>query len=226
MLSEPVDLLGLGSAQRWVLLANASDDSHMRNKLVYDFAQSFGLRYSPEAEWLDLYINGEYVGLYLLCERNEVHDQRVAVGQEDSFLVSMELESRMSKQNIPYVTTESLQSFRIHYPTQDTDTAALRIQQTLQTVENAILSLGSPNDSTAAELENLIDLDSWARKYLIEEVFGNMDASYISQYYYLDDRCRSLNCLQDRCGIMTCLWATVCSGSYPVRRSFWLIVLR
>lgn len=186
MLSEPVDLLGLGSAQRWVLLANASDDSHMRNKIVYDFAQSFGLRYSPEAEWLDLYINGEYVGLYLLCERNEVHDQRVAVGREDSFLVSMEQESRMSKQNIPYVTTESLQSFRIHYPTQDTDTAALRIQQTLQTVENAILSLSSSNDSTAAELEHLIDLDSWARKYLIEEVFGNMDASYISQYYYLD----------------------------------------
>lgn len=67
-LAGEADLLGMGAARRWVLLANFADHSHLRNKLVYDYAAEVGMPYSPESCWVDLYLNGEYAGLYQLSE--------------------------------------------------------------------------------------------------------------------------------------------------------------
>ena len=179
-LSVQADLLGLGAAQEWVLLANAEDPSHMRNKLVCDFADKFGLRYTSDSRWVDLYLNGEYAGLYLLCERNEVHPQRVSVEQGDGFLVSLEPQDRTEQQGNPFVSTEAGQTLRIHHSGQDAE----QLQQTWQSVEHALLAEDGIDPVTGKYWTELIDLDSWARKYLVEEVFGNFDGCYISQYFY------------------------------------------
>ena len=179
---QETDLLGMGQARKWVLFANAADHSNMRNKIVGDFAEATGLAYSADSRWVDVYLNGEYAGLYLLSERNEVHSQRVDVAWEGSFLVSQEMESRLREQKYPYISTASGQALRIHYS--DWDTAEL---ETLwQSAENAILAGNGVDPVTGKHWQELIDLDSWAMKYLIEEGFGNVDAGYISQFYYLD----------------------------------------
>ena len=180
------DLLGLGSAQRWVLLANADDPSNMRNKIVYDFAHKVGLSYSPASRWVDLYLNGEYYGLYQLCERNEVHTERVDLSQKDSFLVSLELKQRLDDQNYPHIVTNSNQALRIHYPLNPTNEQLNFLTKKWQSVENALISPENFDKLSAKSLSELIDIDSWAKKYLIEEVFGNIDANFISQYFYCD----------------------------------------
>ncbi len=143
-------------------------------------------RIQPDSRWVDLYLNGEYAGLYQLSERNEVHSERVDIGQENSFLVSLELESRLEAQNYPYVLTRENQALRVHYPENPTKTELTRIESCLQSVENAILSEDGIDPETGKHWTELIDLDSWVRKYLIEEVFGNGNAGAISQYFYLD----------------------------------------
>lgn len=185
-LEESASLLGMGAAQKWILLANASDSSYIRNKIVYSFAQDFGMAYTADSRWVDLYLNGEYAGLYQLSERNEVHSERVDIGQEDSFLVSLEMESRLEAQNYPYVLTRENQALRVHYPENPTKTELTRIESCLQSVENAILSEDGIDPETGKHWTELIDLDSWVKKYLIEEVFGNGDAGALSQYFYLD----------------------------------------
>lgn len=180
------DLLGMGAAQKWILLANASDPSHIRNKLVYDLADAVGLAYSPETEWVDLYLNGEYAGLYLLCERNEVHARRVNIQQQDSFLVSMDVDSRLIKNNYPYVTTQANQTLRVHYPVDPGKVQLEQITSRLQSVERALLAEDGVDPVTGRSWQELIHVDSWAKKYLIEELSGNLDAGFISQYYYWD----------------------------------------
>ena len=180
-LTQEADLLGMGAAQKWILLANADDASHLRNKIVYDFADTVGLSYSPDSDWVDLYLNGEYAGLYLLCERNEIHPERVAVAQ-DSFLVSMERYDRLDAQNYPYVATENNQYLRLHSAADGEETA--QIGQTLQSVENALLAEDGIDSVTGKHWEELIDTDSWVKKYLVEEVFASGDACYISQFFY------------------------------------------
>ncbi len=176
------DLLGMGAAKKWILLANALDKTHMRNKIVYDFAQEMGLDNSPDCQWVDLYLNGEYAGLYLLCERNEIHPQRVEIAEENSFLVSKEWEWRMESQGDTFVTTDSGAALRLR----DTSMEETAVLDILQSAENAILSPEGIDPVTRKHWRELIDTESWVKKYLVEEVFGNTDGGTLSQYFYYD----------------------------------------
>lgn len=185
-LPTEVDLLGMGAAHRWILLANAGDASHLRNKIVYDFAGNVGLDNSPDSQWVDLYLNGEYVGLYLLCERNEVHPERVDLADPDSILVSRQTEYRLIGQNYPYVSTASNQALRIHNPQNPSAEVISKIKQIFQSAENALVDENGVDYSSGKTWDELIDLDSWVKVFLIDEVFGNVDACYSSLYFYVD----------------------------------------
>ena len=180
-LGQEGDLLGLGAARRWVLIANYSDPSHLRNKLVCDFADQVGLPCSPGTAWVELYINGEYTGLYLLSERNEIHPQRVAVA-ENSVLVSMEIGRRLEEQNYPHVILNSDTALRIHSAHKPTEEFAEIWQQ----LDRALGSKTGIDPETGAAAAELIDVDSWVKKYLVEEIFGNLDGGTVSQYFYID----------------------------------------
>lgn len=184
--ASDIDLLGMGLAKEWILLANATDKSNVRNKAVYDFASEFGLKYSPDSEWVDLYLNGAYAGLYLLCERNEIYENRVEISGDNVSLVSLELESRLQNRKLAYIETTSGQSLRIHSPSNVNADSLIYISNSWQSVENAILSENGVDSVTGKHWQELIDVESWARKYLIEEVFGNIDAGFLSQYFYMD----------------------------------------
>lgn len=186
VLNDEADLLGLGEAQKWVLFANAADASHMRNKAVYTFAEQIGLEFSPDCEWVDLYLNGEYAGLYLLCERNEVHPERVNLLDVENCLVSMQIEGRLIKQNYPYVVTKAKQALRIHNPNNPSVDTIGDIVQIFQSVENALLDEHGLDHTTGKSWEDLIDLDSWVKIFLIDEIFGNVDACYSSLYFYVN----------------------------------------
>ena len=181
-LAEETDLLGMGQASKWVLLANTYDSSNLRNKIVYDFAGDFGLEYSPDSRWVELYLNGEYRGLYLLCEKNEVHEQRVNIQPETGFLVSKEQEFNLQEKKDPYVKLDSGYAMRVRHSAFDYDT----LTEILQSAENAILAPDGMDPVTGKHFTELIDLDSWVRKYLVEEIFGNSDAGFGSQYYYYE----------------------------------------
>lgn len=186
-LGGAADLLGMGQAERWVLLSNSMDASLIRNKLVYDFAEEIGLDYSPETRWVELYLNGEYAGQYLLTERNEVHPNRVNLGQS-RFLVSLEVEERLRNQERPLYITQAHQVLRIH----DNTLADGEMEAVLQQMENAILAEDGIDPVSGKSWEDCIDLDSWAKKYLIEEVFANFDGGTLSQFFYYDTSLRKI----------------------------------
>ena len=181
-LAAEADLLGMGRAGNWVLLANASEHSHVKNKAVLELAQKAGLTYTPQCRWVDLYLNGSYAGLYLLSERNEIHPNRVDIPADQGTLVSMELESRLTDRSRHYIKTEAGQALRVHQSALD-DSALLKLWQS---AENAILAEDGIDPVTGKNWQELIDLDSWARKYLLEEIFANVDACSISQFFYTD----------------------------------------
>lgn len=181
-LGDAVDLLGLGAAQKWILQSNPFDASNLRNKAVFDFADSVGLSYSPDSTWVDLYLNGEYAGLYLLSERNEIHPERVDIAQTGSTLVSIDMEQRMAQQGYPYIPVDGDTALRLHSGEKVTD----EMTAFWKSVDNAIQAEDGIDPITGKHYLEFIDLDSWVRKYLIEEVFGNVEASAVSHYFYID----------------------------------------
>lgn len=73
------DLFDMGASKKWCLLANYLDNTMIKDKIGYDFADEVGLTFSPESILTDLYINGEYIGNYTLCERIEISESRIDI---------------------------------------------------------------------------------------------------------------------------------------------------
>lgn len=177
-LMDQADLLGMGAAKDWILLADALDSSALRNKIVLDFAAKAALPYTPECRWTELYLNGDYAGLYLLCERIEVNSQRVDLTPDGS-LVCMDRDIRVEEDMDPYLVTDHRQYLQVR---ESADLGALK--KLFQSMENAVLSEDGTDPETGRSWQELIDLESWVRKYLIEEIFDSYDANFQSQYFF------------------------------------------
>ena len=78
-LEAGANLLGMGKAKKWALLGNYLDKSFIRNQMNFDTARYVGLGYTPDCRQTALYINNEYMGLYLLTEKIEIDDDRVDI---------------------------------------------------------------------------------------------------------------------------------------------------
>ena len=76
---EETDLLGMGASRSYALLANHTDLTMVRNKLSSILAEKTGLQFTPQSEFADLYINSEYMGLYVLSQQLEVNPTRVDI---------------------------------------------------------------------------------------------------------------------------------------------------
>ena len=80
-LEEKADLFGMGKSKTWVLLANYFDDSLMRNWLVQWLGEQVGLEYTPQGVFVEVVMNGDYLGNYYLCEQVELSKPRVAIDE-------------------------------------------------------------------------------------------------------------------------------------------------
>ena len=78
-LENKADLFGMGEAKDWVLLCNVYDRSYIRNKITYEMAIASGMGWAPQSQYIDLYVNEQYHGLYQLCEKVEIDSQRINI---------------------------------------------------------------------------------------------------------------------------------------------------
>lgn len=79
-LNTASDLLGnQEQVKTWVLLASYFDATQMHDKLMKDLAAKLGLAYTASCNWVNLYYDGEYRGVYLLSEKNSVGAASVAI---------------------------------------------------------------------------------------------------------------------------------------------------
>lgn len=223
-LSQEQDFLGMGAGLTWELLANSFDASFMRNKITYDLADDIGLAYSPESEYVDLYLNGYYAGLYQLSEKIEVGKERVNIadlseenkkwndpnqeyaafekknergiqlpGQPEDitggYLMEWDVDGRYGEGKSSF-KTERGQTVLLKDPSEASEEEVSYIREFVQEFEDALYTEDGVNPNTGKGLEEYIDLESWAKKYLIEEIVKNFDGGISSQYFYKDSDLR------------------------------------
>lgn len=177
-LSAESDLLGMGTASNWILLANALDGSNLHNKLIYDFTGKAGYGWSPECEFVDLYLNGSYNGLYLLSEKVEIGPQRLDIDTANGdFLCSLDFSTRWDSLRNPF-QTQLGRTVEIIEPKALSSNQFSEIQLQVDRFEQ---TLTAAQDITVSPNLNA---DSWIRRYLIDEIFFNIDADLSSSYFY------------------------------------------
>lgn len=77
---DKTSLLGMSEANRWVLIANYSDESLLRNTAAFELVRSLNsFRFVPHAIPVDFYMNGISQGVYTLGEQLDVRSSRLAL---------------------------------------------------------------------------------------------------------------------------------------------------
>lgn len=111
------DLLQTGeNVKTWVLLANYFDATLMHDKLFKDMAASLQMPYTASCNWVSLYYDGEYRGVYLLSEKNTVKSTGVAITdmedaykeQNPSYGTDMQTSSGKNAYGMTYFFTKDL----------------------------------------------------------------------------------------------------------------------
>ena len=75
--ADKVMFLDMAKSRDWMLLANYSDKSLMRNYIAYELYRDMGAFFSPKLRFVDLIFNDEYVGTYCLGERVKIDKGRL-----------------------------------------------------------------------------------------------------------------------------------------------------
>lgn len=83
-LDKKTDLLGMGKSKHWVLLANYLDESLQRNALAYNLSGAMGME-QMSTVFVDVVLNGDFVGNYQLCENIRVDPTRVDIFDWEGF---------------------------------------------------------------------------------------------------------------------------------------------
>lgn len=71
-------LLGLPEEEDWILYAPYSDKSLIRNALIYDLSRDIG-RYASRVLFVEVYLNDQYDGVYVLMEKLKRNSNRIAI---------------------------------------------------------------------------------------------------------------------------------------------------
>lgn len=90
--NEGTEVLGMPAHRRWVLLANLIDKSMIRNSVAFMLAETVystgksDYVWTPRGHSVELVLNGEHKGNYLLCEQIKIDENRVNAGSVDKAL--------------------------------------------------------------------------------------------------------------------------------------------
>ncbi|MBQ6886828.1 MAG: CotH kinase family protein, partial [Lachnospiraceae bacterium] len=209
-LSSAQSLCGMDSGKKWNLLSLFQEGSKLNNKVVLEMAEAMELTYTPQSVWVDLYLNGEYAGIYLLTESVSVGKGRVEVfdlekentalnnqwwsastfheEKEKGYLINGGANVTggylIEKDYVWYYeseptgfVTDSNACFTIKSPKNASKEQVSYIHSYVQKIEDMIME-GVP------DYDNCIDLDSFAKRFIIDEIAWNYDAGVTSMYFY------------------------------------------
>ena len=213
-LKEDQPLCGLRKSDRWRLLALWNEGSRLGDKIAMDLAQELGLSYSTQGTWVDLYLNGEYRGIYLLAESVTVGGGRVDIndiekhnkqkntsieagtarrydeGDNKGFLLENGSETDggylIEKDHPKHWEAEESgfclsrgDLFTINAPQHASKEQVAYIKDYVEQIDALV------QDTDSAVWEKL-DLTSFAKRFLVDEIALEKDTGSTSMYFYKD----------------------------------------
>lgn len=191
-LDEKASIVGLAAEKDWVLLANFRDPTHMMNTFVFELGHVMGMPYTNHSRYMEVTLNGEYIGLYQLTEQIEQGKNRVAVDDVEGVLIALDVddgpEHSFSKDN--FWSEVYQMPVCVKFP-EDIDVTG--IKKDFAQLESAILSIRKSKGNAAAikagmdKVRELLDVQSFIDFLIIQELVYNVElAAPRSMYMHKD----------------------------------------
>ena len=183
--AKPLPLLGDGYAQSsdWTLLANHGDKTLIRNALTRELGLFVGLPFCPAAMFIDLYVNGDYVGNYQVSDQVQAGRGRIPVDKKTGWL--LETSGKWNLERNHFTTAEGLTYNIMNPKTKNlSETKVNEIRLWMEKMESAVFSEHFAD--SVFGYRAFIDDKSLVDWYVASEITGNLDA-LLSVYMYKED---------------------------------------
>lgn len=189
-------LAGMASHNEWALNGPFLDRSLLRNYLCLNIAGEI-MDYAPNVRYCELFVNGEYKGVYLLMETISRGEGRLNISKPEnnrdmtSFIVRWDREGKGDNEldNFTYYTYQSdVSALDVRYPGKNSITNGRLeyINKEINKIEKSLYSMDLYDDKNS--YTELLDINEFAEYFVINEFFRNVDAGRFSTFYYKDIR--------------------------------------
>lgn len=187
-----VSFMGLPREADWVLHSCYSDKSCLRNALIYSIGREIGKAsgrewWAPRTRWVEVYLDDQYWGLYLLTEKIKQDKYRIslpapgAADMSGAYMVSGEGEYSAGTGK-DWMDPLFKYFWRFRFPSYQDITAAQKtyVQNSMTTLERLLRDDPMWKD----KYRNSIDAPSWIDYHVIQELTHNVDGYFKSVYLY------------------------------------------
>ena len=181
--AKKTEILGMGKGKKWALLANCFDPTLLRNYLAFDLAQELDLPYTSQQRYAEVWLDGSYRGCYTVYEPVQEGTDRVDIdiesndGKKDFLL---EYEASRTEADVSYVSAGGLR-FAMSDPDEPTEDQLAYVTDTLNNIINTL------KNGTEEEIRQTIDVDSFAKFYLLNEYAKTGDFGLSSVFFFYKD---------------------------------------
>jgi hypothetical protein len=208
------DVLGMKKQRNWALLADYFDRSLIRNKLALSLGSSSvfadGLKWTPSGQHVEVRLNGDYVGVYLLTEDIRIDAARLnlkkmsanpAAHEVDGGYI-VEVDVRLDCYNDGDLNLQLVTDNQVPFCVDTPDEEAITPDQ-LGYIKTLIADIDR-NLYRTGGLDG-INATSFVDWYLVQELFRNNDAIFLSSNFMWKDTAAAAN-PKDRLLNMGPLW--------------------
>ena len=184
--SKEQQVLGFsGAYKKWTLIANFYDKALMRNAIAFKVSEIMEFEYTPRCHPVDVILNGDYRGNYYLCDQREIAKDRLNIDKLTKSDTSepnisggyfLEIDGGGSFYGYQNFKTTKGIMWKVNEPDEDdiTSEQVNYIQQKVNKFESEVYS----------GVFDSLDLDSYAKFFLVEEFCGDPDAVWSSCNFY------------------------------------------
>ncbi len=176
---EKKSILGMSASSSYVLTSNYYDESEIKNFIALETARSLDMKNVPECEYANLYVNGQYRGLYLVIQKIKEGNGFLDL-ESGGYLAKFDYEERVKTEDNVWVEANNKYA-KVLFPKKDDPRIKDDITRDIERIDAAI-------KDKSEELTDLVDMESFVQYYLIQEFFENGDADRASQYFYKDGK--------------------------------------
>jgi hypothetical protein len=183
---EKTPLFGLEAARNWVLLAQHRDETLLYNAVAFELGNRFAFRFNHSYNFVDLYLNGEYMGNYLLTEHNQAGPGLVDIDRREGWFAEIdeyydkEPKFRTSSYDLPVMIKSP--KGRVMVCGQE-NPAHAAIKSGLNALTDALAGPHFPESG----YRDMIDITTFIDFLMVNELAANTDLSYPrSTFMYRD----------------------------------------
>lgn len=182
-LAEERGLLGLAPAKNWVLLANIMDSSLMANAIAFEIGHYLELPFTHTMIPVDVTVNGEYMGNYMLTEHKEVRENRIAIGESG---VLFELDSHFDQPPFQFEDSAFGLPIMLQYPKLkkwDDERAARREFRAYQDELQEVIDLIAAPDFPENGYREVFDTEAFTKFLFVFLLSANQELNFPKSVY-------------------------------------------